>query len=195
MTGGAHDLRDRSFLREIGIEPFDLDHVWVTWEQDPEPGFVPPGTLREYLTRYPNGIRDAVGDVAKELGLAVRDGGLDLLAQDSVQMFIDFVAGDLEDIVAMYPFHKPVRPGACGSARFDDYIRMRVAAFIPVALRHGPHDGEKSRNPEDPEKMMLPDVGVEHRPSARKIGLATPPFFLSKPLRLRIIFMRLTPQP
>jgi hypothetical protein len=42
-----------------------LQNLGVMWEQDPEPGFVPPGTLGEYLTRYPNGIRQAVREACQ----------------------------------------------------------------------------------------------------------------------------------
>jgi hypothetical protein len=104
----------------------------VVWEQDPEPGFVPPGTLREY---YPTGIREAVREAAKELGIAVLGDGLGALARDIVQMFVDFVAADLEDVAAMYPFHEPVRPGACRSAQFHDYMRLRVMACVRVMLQ------------------------------------------------------------
>jgi len=135
MTDG-----DREFMKEVGIEactlydPFppslpppsppeapipkltEEDACWlqklgVMWEHEPEPDFIPPRTLREYLTRYPNGIREAVGQAANELGIALPEGGLDDLAQDIAQMFLGFAALDLEDIVAMYQFHRPVRPG------------------------------------------------------------------------------------
>lgn len=75
---------DTQFLKEVGIEPCDLDdsfpsslspplppealfpkvrekdahwllELGVIWEQEPEPGFQPLKSLREYLTRYPNG--------------------------------------------------------------------------------------------------------------------------------------------
>ena len=38
-----------------------LGKLKVMWEEDPEPGFVPPKSVREYLTSYPNGMRRAAG--------------------------------------------------------------------------------------------------------------------------------------
>jgi hypothetical protein len=70
--------------------------------------------------------------------LPCRKADLSDLAQDIVQMFLDFAALDLEDIVAMYQFHRPVRPGGCRSVRFHAYIRLRAAACVPFALRHDP---------------------------------------------------------
>lgn len=70
-----------------------------------------------------------------ELEIAVPDGGLDDLAQDIVQMFLEFKAVDLEDVVAMYPYHKPVRPGERRSAHFRDYMRLRVMACVRVMLQ------------------------------------------------------------
>jgi hypothetical protein len=162
MTNG-----DLQFMKKMGIEPSGLDDLFprplsppqppevpipkltekdacwlqnlrVAWEHEPEPEFIPPKTLPEYLGRFPTGIRQAVGEVAKEMGLAVPDDGLDVLAMDIEQMFLDFLAAHLEDVVAMYPFHQPVRPGACNSAQFHAYMRMRVAACVPVVLRNDP---------------------------------------------------------
>jgi hypothetical protein len=94
--------------------------------------------MAEYLTRHPTGIRAAVGEVAKEMGLALPGSGLDDLAQEITQMFLDFVAAGLEDVVAMYAFHTPVRPGERRSAHFHGYLRLRVKACVPVALRNEP---------------------------------------------------------
>ena len=105
------------------------------WEHAVEPDFIPPKTLREYLTRYPNGIREAVGDVAKEMGLAMPDGSLDELALEIMLMFLDFAALGLEDIVELYDFHKSMCPEKCGD--FHAYIRFRVAACVPVVLKDG----------------------------------------------------------
>jgi len=155
---------DIKFLKEVGIEPRVLDDPFprplppplppgpvipaltkqdargllslgVAWEHEPEPDFIPPRTLREYLTRCPTGIREAMGEAAKELGIALPGGGLDDLAQDIVVMFLDF-AVDLEDIVEMYPFHPPVRPGERRSAHFNDYIRLRVRLGVETLLKH-----------------------------------------------------------
>jgi hypothetical protein len=104
-------------------------NLGVTWEHEPELGFVPPRCLWEYLSGYPNGIREAVGEVADELGLALPDGGLDGLAQDIVLMFLDF-STDLEDIFEMYPLHPPMRPGGCRSQHFHHYLKLRVRAAI-----------------------------------------------------------------
>jgi hypothetical protein len=93
-------------------------------------GLGPAGDPIEYLARYPKSIRQAVFDAAKELEIAFQEGGLDDLAQEIVQMFLDFAALGLEDIVEMYPFHNPVRPGERRSAHFHEYIRLRVKACI-----------------------------------------------------------------
>jgi hypothetical protein len=161
MTDG-----DIQFLKSAGIEPSGLedpfptslttpppaetptpklteeDASWlqnlrVTWEHEPEPEFIPPKTLREYLGRFPNGINEATRAVANEMELDLSEYDFDDLAQDIVVMFLDF-STDLEDVVAMYPFHQPVRPGGCSSAQFHDYIRMRVAACVPVVLGNDP---------------------------------------------------------
>src|SRR5580704_14456908 len=80
--------KDTRFMKEIGIEPCDLDKPFqpslplpereslispltesdvafllkygVFWGPDPDSGFVPPHNLREYLSRFPNGIRNGV---------------------------------------------------------------------------------------------------------------------------------------
>jgi hypothetical protein len=138
MTDG-----DIKFLREMGIEPCTLydpspsslppplppealihklmekDACWlqnlgVMWEQEPEPDFIPPKSLREYLARYPNGITEAVGKAAKELEADLPDYyDLDDLAQDIVAMFLEF-SQDLEDIVQMYPLHRQCTLGGAG---------------------------------------------------------------------------------
>ena len=87
-------LGDFQFMKEIGIEPSGLDDPFpgslppppppklpipklaeedsrwledlrVAWEHEVEPDFVPPKTLPEYLARFPTGIREAVGEVAR----------------------------------------------------------------------------------------------------------------------------------
>jgi len=162
MTDG-----DFQFMKEIGIEPSGLDdpfptslpppppaeapipklteedarwllNLGVVWGHEVEPEFGPPKTLREYLGRFPTGIREAVGEVANELGLALPDGGLDDLAQEITQMFLDFLEADLEDVVELYGFYKSMRPGLCGVGGFHAYIRFRVAACVPVVLRDEP---------------------------------------------------------
>ena len=159
MTDG-----DFRFLRELGIEPSGLDDPFprplppqlpseapipklaeqdsrwlrdlrVAWEPEPQPEFVPPKTLPEYLARFPTGIREAVGEVAEEMGLALNDGGLNDLAQEITQMFLDFVEFDLEDVVALYDFHRSLRPGGF---TFDSYMKFRVKASVPVVLRNNP---------------------------------------------------------
>jgi hypothetical protein len=159
---------DRKFMMEVGIEPCTLDDpfprplaprlppgpvipsltekdaCWllslgVRWEREPEPDFIPPRSLREYLSGHPNGIRDAVGDVAKEMGLAMLDSGLDDLAQDIEQMFLDFAALGFEDVVGLYGFYKSMRPGLCGVGGFHAYVKLRMAACVPVVLKDDPH--------------------------------------------------------
>lgn len=80
------------------------------WEDDPQPGFVPPKSLREFSGRYPNGMRRAVGEAAKRLGLDLSN---DEMAQDLIVMSLDFAANGLEDIFEMYPFRPPMRPWGC----------------------------------------------------------------------------------
>ena len=42
-----------------------LQNLPVAWKQEPEPEFVPPKTLPEYLARFPNGIRAAASVLAR----------------------------------------------------------------------------------------------------------------------------------
>ncbi len=108
-----------------------LLNLGVMWEREPEPDFMPPKSLREYLVRYPKGIREAVGEVAKELEADLRNFyDLDDLAQDIVVMFLELLEEDLEDIVEMYPLQPPMRRGGCRSAHFHEYIRLRVRAAV-----------------------------------------------------------------
>jgi hypothetical protein len=166
-------ISDVQFLKEMGIDPRSLDDPFpsplpsppapdeapipklaekdsrwlqdlrVTWEQDPEPGFVPPKTLQEYLTKHPTGINEATRAVAKEMGIALPAGVLDDLAQEITQMFLDFLAADLEDVVAMFPFDKSFRPraGEHGSAKFQRYVRFRVKAAVQSLLKLDPSRG------------------------------------------------------
>ncbi|MGA2608710.1 MAG: hypothetical protein ABSH01_14795 [Terriglobia bacterium] len=159
--------RDEQFLKEMGIEcchlddPFpsslppppppgpvipallEKDARWlldlgVLWEEDAEPGFVPPKSLREYLARYPNGMRRAVGEAAKRLGLDLSDDDMDDMAQDLIVMFLDFAATGLEDIFDMYPFRPPMRPWGCRSAQFREYVTLRVMAGMLAMLHANP---------------------------------------------------------
>jgi hypothetical protein len=159
---------DIDFLKAVGIEPCSLgdpspgclppppvpeapipklteeDSRWlqdlrVAWEVEPEPEFMPPKTLHEYFARCPTGIRDAVGEVAKEMGLDLPDGGLDGLAQEITQMWVDFAALGLEDVVELYGYYKSMRPGLCGVGGFHAYVKLRVAACVPVVLKDDPH--------------------------------------------------------
>jgi len=156
---------DRKFMMEVGIEPCTLDdrfprplppplppgpvipsltekdacwllNLGVRWEREPEPDFIPPKSLREYLARYPNGIREAVREAAKELEADLRNFyDLDDLAQDVVVMLLDS-STDLEDVVEMYATCPPPRPGRCRSQHFHLYIRLRVrAAVLPEPER------------------------------------------------------------
>jgi hypothetical protein len=150
---------DKEFLRKIGIEPCLLndpfpsslpppppprpvipalsekDACWllnlgVMWDQDTERDFVPPSTLREYLVRFPNGVRLAAEAATKEVGLDLSDDDLDDLAQDIIVMSLDFAVSGLEDIVEMYAFHQPVLPGDHRAAHFHEYIRLRVLSIV-----------------------------------------------------------------
>ena len=100
-------LQDSDFLRAVGIQPYDLDEGMASlWKVEPKPDFIPPTYLQEYLACYPTGIRDAVGEVAGGMELVLPGGGLDALAQNIEKMFLDFLADDLEDVVALYEFHR-----------------------------------------------------------------------------------------
>jgi hypothetical protein len=164
---------DTQFLKAIGIDPCSLgapspsphtppppaeapvpklaeeDSRWlhdlrVAWEHEPEPEFIVPKTLPEYLGRYPTGIREAVGVVAKELGLALLDSGLDDLAREVKEMFIGFDEEGLEDVIAMFPFDTAFRPraGEHGSAKFQRYVQFRVRACVPVVLENRMNDSD-----------------------------------------------------
>jgi hypothetical protein len=165
MTDG-----DLQFMKDVGIEPSGLDDPFptslpppppaeapipklteedsrwlqdlrVAWEHEPEPEFVPPKTLREYLTRFPNGIREAVGEVAWEMGLAMSGGGLDDLTQEITQMFLDFAALGFEDVVALYEFHRTLRPEGFS---FPDYMKFRVKACVETVLQNRMTSSESS---------------------------------------------------
>ena len=155
---------DGQFLREMGIDPCLLDdpfprplppplppeslipsltekdacwilNLGVTWEHEPEPDFMPPKSLWEYLARYPNGIREAVREAAKELEVDLRNFfDLDDLVQDIVVMFLDF-STDLEDIVEMHVTCPPPRPGRCRSQHFHHYLKLRVRAALRTLLK------------------------------------------------------------
>jgi hypothetical protein len=108
------------------------------WEEGPEPCFVPPKSVREFLSRYPNGMRRAVAEAAKRLGLDLSNDDMDDMAQDLIVMFLDSAANGLEDIFEMHPFRPPVRPGEHRSAHFHEYIRLRVKACVLVMLQTQP---------------------------------------------------------
>jgi len=165
MEGRNMTSGDFQFMKEMGIalchldDPFPIslplppvpkiptlsekDACWlqnlgVMWEQDPEPEFDPPKALRDYLGRFPSGIRTAVGEVATEMELALPHGGLDNLAREITQMFLDFAALGLEDVVELYGFYQSMRPGLCGAGGFHTYVKLRVAACVPVVLGNDP---------------------------------------------------------
>jgi hypothetical protein len=117
-----------------------LQNLGVVWEET-EPVFDPPKTLPEYLDRFPTGIREAVGEVANEMGLALPDGGLDDLAQEITQMFLDFAAADLEDVVALYGFHHSLRPEGFS---FPDYMKFRVKACVETVVQNRMTSSESS---------------------------------------------------
>ncbi len=160
---------DRKFMMEVGIEPCTLDdpfphsfppllppgpvipsltekdacwllNLGVRWEPEPEPDFMPPKSLQEYLARYPHGIREAAGEAAKRLGLDLSNDDLNDLGQDIVVMFLDS-STDLEDVVKMYATCLPPRPGKCRSAHFHHYIKFRVRAALRTLLRNREPDG------------------------------------------------------
>lgn len=154
---------DRKFMMEVGIEPCTLDDrfphplppplppgpvipsltekdaCWlgklkVTWEEDPERGFVPPRSLWEYLGGYPNGMLWAAG----RLGLDLSDDDMDDMGQDLIVMFLDFVALDLEHIVEMYAFLPAARPAGCRWEQFHEYVTLRVMSGMLFMLRTEP---------------------------------------------------------
>ncbi len=184
LSLGGMSHSDGQFMKEMGIEPCHLDdpvprplppplppgpvipkltekdacwllNLGVMWEREPEPDFMPPKSLREYLARYPNGIREAVGEVAKELEADLRNYyDLDDLAQDIVVMFLELLEEDLEDIVEMYVTCPPPRPGRCRLQHFHLYIRLRVrAAVLP-----------------EPERRFLDPEGFEEWFTSRTLG-------------------------
>jgi len=130
-------LDDSGFLLKVGIAPcvledphpgpvpvappetmplIDEDHAWladlkVVWDEDPEPGFVLPQTLGEYLTRYPDEIREAVDEADKDIGFATLAKGKDAWAKEVADMFADFLDEGLEDAVVMYSTFSKIRPG------------------------------------------------------------------------------------
>jgi hypothetical protein len=116
-----------------------LLNLGVTWEHGVEPEFIPPRCLEEYLSRHPDGIREAVGEVAADMGLALPGSGLDHLAREVTRMFVDFAALGLEDVVELYGYYKSMRPGLCGAGGFHAYVKLRVTACVPVALKNDPH--------------------------------------------------------
>jgi hypothetical protein len=63
----------------------------------------------------------------------VPDGGLDDLTEEIVQMFVGFVAAELEDVVAMYDFHRSLRPEGFS---FPDYMKFRVKACVETVLQN-----------------------------------------------------------
>jgi hypothetical protein len=168
VIGRKHmTLGDIQFLKAVGIVPCDLGcplppaqpptppaeapiHHFTEndarWLQnlgvicdEPEPEFVPPKTLPEYLARFPHGIRDATEAVAMELELLLTDGGLEDLAHEVEEMFVSFLDGDLEDVVALYEFHRSLRPEGLS---FPDYMKFRVRACVPVVLQNRMTDAD-----------------------------------------------------
>ena len=79
-----------------------------------------------------------MGGDSQKLGLALLSGGLDDLAKDIEQMFVDFLAADLEDVVALYEFHRSLRPGGFS---FPDYMRFWAKACVESVLKLDPPSG------------------------------------------------------
>ena len=115
-----------------------LGKLKVMWEEDPDPGFVPPKSFREYLARYPDGMREAVEVVARRLGLDLSDDDMNDMAQDLIVMFLDFAATGLEDIFDMYPCRPPMRPWGCQSEQFREYVTLRVMAGMLAMIHTNP---------------------------------------------------------
>jgi hypothetical protein len=152
---------DTKFMKEVGIEPCDLDRPFqpslplrprkslipslaeqdiswllkygVYWGPDPESRFVPPHNLREYLSRYPNGIRNGVENVARELKPGLSGDVLHDWAQQITIMFLDFALGG-EDIVETYAQSYPAEPGKDRSGHFHDYFNLCVRAAMLTLL-------------------------------------------------------------
>jgi hypothetical protein len=148
---------DTKFMKEIGIEPCDLDKpfqhslpllpaesliaslteediFWllklgVNWGPDPTPDFVPPENLRKYLDRYPHGIRKAVEEVARELKLRLSDDELDDLAQQIIVMFLEF-AQNADDLVEAYSLSPTPQPGENLSVRFHTHFNRCIRAAM-----------------------------------------------------------------
>jgi hypothetical protein len=154
--------KDTKFMKEIGIEPCDLDKPFqpllplperesliphlaesdvafllkygVVWGSDPEKGFVPPHNLREYLSRYPSGIKNGVEDVAREMKRGLSGDDLDDLARQITLMFLDF-ALSAEDLVEAYPQSPPPEPGQDRSMLFHAYINLCVRAAMMTLFK------------------------------------------------------------
>ena len=152
---------DTKFMKEIGIEPCDLDKpfqpslrlhlpevltptladkdfLWllnlgVIWGPDPTPEFVPPENLREYLDRYPSGIRNAVEEVARELKLRLSDDKLDDLAQQIIVMFLEYAESE-DDLVEAYSLSPPPQPGENRRVHFHTYFNRCMRAGLLTQL-------------------------------------------------------------
>ena len=151
--------QDARFMKEIGIQPCDIERPFqpslplpqhdsqapamseedVSWLLtrgvllEPEPRFMPPKNLQEYLSRYPNGIRNGVEGLAKELKTGMSAAELNELARQISEMFVKF-ALNAEDIVETYPQSSPPQPGEDTSLHFHEYFYLCVRAAMLTLL-------------------------------------------------------------
>ena len=99
----------------------------------PTRDFEPPKNLREYLDRYPTGIRDTVGILAKELKTRQSHDDLDDLAQQIIVMFLEFAESE-EDLVETYSLSPPPQPTEDLSVNFHTYVYLRVMTGMMTLL-------------------------------------------------------------
>ena len=151
--------RDTKFMKEVGIEPCNLEkpfqsslplpdqdpqahnisEVDVSWLRKhgilwaPDPPFVPPMNLQQYLSRYPKGIRDGVEDLAKELKTGMARGEIDDLARQISELFVRF-ALTAEDIVETYSHSCPSDAGKDTSVHFHEYFYLCIRAAMLTLL-------------------------------------------------------------
>lgn len=112
-----------------------LHELCVSWNPDPEPGFTVPNTLREYLERFPNHIRDYTKVAAAQLGfIPIDETSHEDLSQDIILRSLQFANMGFEDVVEMYVTAPERTPGQPVSDHFNAYIQFRVTAMVVMLL-------------------------------------------------------------
>jgi hypothetical protein len=112
-----------------------LHELCVSWNPESVPGFTVPSTLREYLERFPNNIRDYTKVAATQLGfIPIDETSHEDLSQDIILRFLQFANMGFEDIVEMYITAPERTPGQPVSDHFNAYIQFRVTAMVAMLL-------------------------------------------------------------